>query len=82
MQGVKDEGGNEVQDLEHNRLIPASVKQEVWARDKGKCVTCGSTDNLHFDHIIPFSKGGSSLISENIQLMCARHNLAKHDQIM
>jgi 5-methylcytosine-specific restriction endonuclease McrA len=42
---------------------------------------CGLTDNLHFDHIIPFSKGGSSLVVENIQLMCARHNLAKRDKI-
>jgi len=25
-------------DLEHNRLIPSSVKAEVWKRDNGKCV--------------------------------------------
>lgn len=68
-------------DLDHNRLIPASVKIEVWQRDKGKCVTCGATDNLHFDHVIPYSKGGSSLVAENIQIMCARHNLAKRDKI-
>jgi hypothetical protein len=68
-------------DIDHNRLIPTSVKLEVWKRDKGKCVTCGSTDNLHFDHIIPYSKGGSSLVAENIQLMCARHNIAKKDRI-
>lgn len=67
--------------LEHNRLIPPHVKLEVWKRDMGKCVKCGSTDNLHFDHIIPFSKGGSSLVADNIQLLCARHNLVKHDNI-
>ena len=27
------------------------------------------------------SRGGSSLVAENIQLLCARHNLAKHDKI-
>jgi hypothetical protein len=67
--------------LEHNRMIPPSVKLEVWKRDKGKCVLCGSTYNLHFDHIIPFSKGGSSLVAENIQLLCARHNISKRDKI-
>ncbi len=67
--------------LEHNRLIPPHVKLEVWKRDKGKCRICGEKDNLHFDHVIPFSKGGSSLVSENIQLLCARHNIAKRDRI-
>lgn len=69
------------QNLEHNRMIPPSVKLEVWKRDKGKCVKCGGTDNLHFDHIIPFSKGGSSLVAENIQILCARHNISKRDKI-
>jgi len=68
-------------DLEHNRMIPSAVKAEVWKRDGGKCVICGSTNNLHFDHIIPFSKGGSSLIVDNIQLLCARHNITKRDKI-
>lgn len=79
-----DDIGNadiEPQDLDHNRLIPASVKLEVWKRDKGRCVRCGSRDNLHFDHIIPYSKGGSSLVAENIQLLCARHNLNKRNNI-
>ena len=68
-------------ELNHNRLIPSQVKLSVWKRDKGKCVICGSKDNLHFDHIIPFSRGGSSLIAENIQLLCARHNIEKRDKI-
>jgi hypothetical protein len=71
----------EMDDLDHNRIIPTEVKLEVWKRDKGRCVTCGSTDNLHFDHIIPYSKGGTSLKAENIQLLCARHNLEKRDRI-
>lgn len=68
--------------LVHSRIIPTSVKLAVWDRDNGKCVECGSTTNLHFDHIIPYSKGGSSLVAENIQLLCAEHNLSKHDKIM
>lgn len=66
---------------ERRRIIPTEVKLEVWKRDRGKCVTCGATDELHFDHIIPFSKGGTSLKADNVQLLCARHNLAKHDRI-
>lgn len=64
-------------DLLHNRDIPGEVMREVYARDKGQCRKCGSKDNLHFDHILPFSKGGSSKTAENIQLLCARHNLSK-----
>lgn len=76
-----DAPSSDVSQLDHVRMIPSVVKQEVWKRDGGKCTKCGSTDNLHFDHIIPFSKGGSSLTAANIQLLCARHNLAKHDTI-
>ncbi|MDD4875528.1 MAG: YDG/SRA domain-containing protein [Dehalococcoidales bacterium] len=67
--------------IDHTRIIPTSVKLEVWKRDKGQCIICKSKDNLHFDHIIPYSKGGSSLVASNIQLLCARHNLTKRDNI-
>jgi hypothetical protein len=69
------------QDLTHNRMIPSDVKLEVWKRDGGKCVKCGSQDNLHFDHVLPFSKGGTSLTAANVQLLCARHNLHKSAHI-
>lgn len=68
-------------ELEHNRLIPTEVKLKVWARDRGTCVKCGSNQNLHYDHIIPFSKGGSSKDPNNIQLLCQKCNLNKHDNI-
>jgi len=68
-------------DLAHTRLIPSEVKKEVWKRDNGKCVICGSTKNLHFDHDLPFSKGGTSLTAKNIRLLCAKCNLAKSDKI-
>ena len=67
--------------VERSRIIPTSVKLEVWARDSGKCVSCGATDELHFDHILPFSRGGTSLRAENVQLLCARHNLRKSAKI-
>jgi hypothetical protein len=68
-------------DAERRRVIPTAVKIEVWKRDGGKCRLCAATDELHFDHILPFSRGGTSLTAENVQLLCARHNLQKRDHI-
>jgi hypothetical protein len=68
--------------LRQTRAIPTLVKVEVWKRDEGRCVMCGSTKNLHFDHDIPFSKGGSSITAKNVKLLCAKHNLSKSDKIM
>ena len=79
--GTSDESPRQGKELEHNRLIPSAIKLEVWKRDKGKCVICGSQKNLHFDHDLPFSKGGTSLLAENIRLLCADHNLRKSDNI-
>lgn len=67
--------------VDHDRVIPSAIKLEVWKRDKGCCVKCGSKENLHFDHIIPYSQGGSSKDAKNIQILCSRHNLQKHDNI-
>ena len=66
---------------EDDRIIPSSVKLAAWKRDQGKCRICGATTGLHFDHIIPYSKGGSSKDIENIQILCAQHNLGKRDRI-
>ena len=68
-------------EFEHDRVIPAAVKIEVWKRDKGACIQCGAKENLHFDHVIPYSQGGSSKDAKNIQILCHRHNLQKRDRI-
>ena len=49
--------------------IPKEVKLLVWTRDGGSCVRCGSPQELHFDHIIPVSKGASNTAA-NIQILC------------
>ena len=66
---------------EDDRIILSWVKLAVWKRDQGKCQKCGSNSGLHFDHIIPYSKGGSSKDPKNIQILCGKHNLQKHDRI-
>jgi hypothetical protein len=65
----------------NTRLIPSDVKREVWKRDGGKCVMCGDNKNLHFDHDLPFSKGGTSFSAKNVRLLCMMHNLQKSDKI-
>ena len=67
--------------LQHARIIPTAVKQEVFKRDSGRCVLCGAQDQLHFDHDLPFSKGGTSLTAQNVRILCARHNLSKGARI-
>jgi hypothetical protein len=60
--------------------IPEAVKLLVWTRDEGQCIRCGSKENLHFDHIIPVSKGGGNT-EDNIQILCEYCNLQKSDKI-
>lgn len=56
--------------------IPREVQREVWRRDGGRCVVCGSQERLEFDHTIPLSKGGANT-ARNIQLLCERCNRTK-----
>lgn len=63
-----------------SRRISQEVKDKVWNRDGGKCVDCGSNENLEFDHIIPHSKGGANTY-RNIQLLCEPCNRSKSAKI-
>lgn len=63
------------------RDISDRLKVRVLIRDGNKCRLCGVTltgDNIHFDHIKPWSKGGET-VAKNLQVLCAKHNLAKGD---
>lgn len=62
------------------RSIPQHVRNAVWQRCGGRCVECGDTEYLEFDHIIPHSKGGATSES-NLQVLCRGCNMAKSDRI-
>jgi hypothetical protein len=59
-----------------SRYISETTKKIVYTRDGGVCQCCGSSQNLEYDHIVPFSCGGKSDVS-NIQLLCEKCNRSK-----
>jgi hypothetical protein len=65
-----------VEEQEKRAHIPKTVRQAVYERDGGRCRYCGSTKDLHYDHILAHSKGGSDTV-ENLQLLCEKCNLSK-----
>lgn len=60
--------------------IPRDVQREVWRRDQGRCIQCGSQERLEIDHMIPVSKGGSNT-ARNLQLLCEMCNRSKGNRI-
>lgn len=57
------------------------LKIQVLMRDGNRCRLCGikcndGLHNIHFDHIIPWSKGGETTL-DNLQVLCEDCNLAK-----
>jgi hypothetical protein len=56
--------------------IPETVRHEVMRRDQRRCVDCGSQEKLEFDHIIPWSEGGSNT-ARNLELRCESCNRKK-----
>lgn len=68
------------QERSRRKAIRTSVRHEVWRRDQGRCVDCGSRENLELDHIVPLSKGGSNT-ARNIELRCESCNRRKGARI-
>lgn len=61
--------------------IPARTRYMVFERDGYTCQYCGAkapSVELHVDHIVPVSKGGTSDMS-NLVTACAECNLGKSD---
>ena len=77
---INTKSTSELPKKKRSRRISQDVKDKVWNRDGGKCVECGSNENLEFDHIIPHSKGGANTY-RNIQLLCEPCNRIKSAKI-
>lgn len=66
------------------REINLRLRYKVLKRDNYKCRICGASPaknpsiELHVDHIVPWSKGGETVI-DNLQTLCANCNLGKSD---
>lgn len=71
-----------VRDKSRSRDIPLKLRLSVLDRDGYRCCLCGRSPAiergvvLHLDHILPFSKGGTTTY-ENLQTLCADCNLGK-----
>jgi hypothetical protein len=65
-----------------SRNINTRLRFRVLKRDCFKCCACGASPakdvsvELHVDHIIPWSKGGETVI-DNLQTLCSKCNLGK-----
>src|SRR6185503_8662652 len=73
-QRVKDEIRRHYRDPIHYEEYLKLLWQVPW-----ECVLCHRAPpdvKLHVDHIVPASKGGTSL-RKNLQFLCAEHNLKK-----
>ncbi len=69
-----------------SRNISTRLRFIVMKRDNFKCLACGASPakdpavELHIDHIIPWSKGGETVI-DNLQTLCSKCNLGKSDML-
>lgn len=65
------------------RRIPRDIMLKVVRRDNHVCQKCHTyvpDDQIEFDHLIPYSKGGPTTV-DNLRLLCRTCNRAKADTL-
>lgn len=72
-------------DLNHKKFYSSqkwlSLRYNFLMNSDRVCVLCGSTNDLHVDHIIPRSIDQSlSLIESNLQILCKSCNFGKSNK--
>lgn len=63
------------------RTINNRLRVQVLIRDGNACKICGrkvTGDDIHIDHVVPWSKGGETVL-ENLQVLCSICNTGKGD---
>lgn len=60
--------------------ISRTQRKRILERDGYKCQSCGATDHLCLDHILPVSRGGDSS-DENLQVLCSGCNTKKGNKL-
>lgn len=66
----------------HIRAFDNRTKRIVFERQQGRCPCCGKTfkiEEMEADHIVPWSKGGHTVI-ENCQMLCSDCNKKKSNK--
>ncbi len=63
-----------------SRYISPDVRELILEKYNRACNSCGSTENIEIDHIIPISKGGDSR-AENLQTLCRPCNRSKRHRL-
>jgi hypothetical protein len=71
--------------VERSKLTP-TLRMEILKHDNFRCCLCGKSPKdgvteLHVDHIIPISKGGTST-ENNLQTLCCDCNIGKRCTII
>jgi hypothetical protein len=66
------------------RRLTDDERIHLEARQRDRCALCGiylaADANPHVDHVVPLSLGGADCL-ENMQLLCQRCNLGKHNLV-
>jgi len=74
--------------IQNTRYAQREIVRRIWEKSDNRCCwvdpetgrRCESRYKLQVDHRFPFSRGGKT-DEENIQLLCANHNLYKSNKI-
>jgi len=67
--------------LREQKIHPSAILREnkKLVEESNRCVYCGTEGDLHWEHIIPKSKGGPDSIDNMVQA-CPKCNLTKSDR--